>query len=302
MGVVSNPENPHYKDGKPPRDPHTQNFGAGHGTNNNDAAYELRNEVSRQAEMIRGLEDVHEPPYSASRSFFSGLENAPVSPRQLPQDDTRRSILAVPQPRATYDYRPQVPSNLSISTKRPYGSIGGSPHQADTTPAQPSPSRARPPPPPPPGPQPPLSAIEAPPGSLLRRHTSADIRAHGWQPQPPSFSSGPPSGHLPSSPSHLGPPDDRLRDSLSQYSFPPSQNPYSRPPSPPPPPGPPTFSNGDTFKELNNFQWDRPTRRSIFQHDSSAPPTRRGSMAHILNDDNDSDPRGDDDRKRKRLM
>lgn len=27
MGVVSNPENPHYKDGKPPRDPHTPNSG-----------------------------------------------------------------------------------------------------------------------------------------------------------------------------------------------------------------------------------------------------------------------------------
>jgi hypothetical protein len=41
--------------------------------------------------------------------------------------------------------------------------------------------------------------------------------------------------------------------------------------------------------------------------ESSAPPTRRGSMAHILNpsdtaerSDEDEDPRGDDDRKRKR--
>lgn len=253
--------------------------------------------------MIRGLEDPHEPPYSASRSYFSGIENAPVSPRQLPQDDTRRSSLAVPQSRAPYDYRPQVPSNLSISTKRPYGSIGGNGNQVETTPSQSSPSRTRPAPPPPPGPHP-LSAVEPPPNSLLRRHTSADIRNHGWQPQqqPPPFSSGPPSSHLPSSPSHLAPPDDRIRESLSQYSFPPNHHSHSRPPSPPPQSGP-TFSNGDTFKELNNFQWDRATtsRRSFFQHDNSAPPTRRGSMAHILNDDNDCGSRGEDDRKRKRL-
>ena len=43
--------------------------------------------------------------------------------------------------------------------------------------------------------------------------------------------------------------------------------------------------------------------------DRSAPPTRRGSMAHILNptdtaereDEDEIDPRGEDDRKRKRL-
>jgi hypothetical protein len=44
--------------------------------------------------------------------------------------------------------------------------------------------------------------------------------------------------------------------------------------------------------------------------DGSAPPTRRGSMAHILNptdtaereDEDEVDPRGEDDRKRKRLQ
>lgn len=229
------------------------------------------------------------------------MENAPVSPRQFPQDDARRSSLAVPQPRAPYDYRPQVPSNLSISTKRPYGSIGGgAANQISTTTTQSSPSTLRPAPPPPPGPPVP---VESPPGSLLRRHTSADIRVHdGWRPQPPPLGSGPPSSHLPSSPSHLGP-DDRIRESFSQYSFPPAHphHPHSRPPSPPPPQAP-TFSNGETFKQLNSFQWDRANeRRSIFQNDSSAPPTRRGSMAHILNNDDDSDPRGDDDRKRRRM-
>lgn len=45
-------------------------------------------------------------------------------------------------------------------------------------------------------------------------------------------------------------------------------------------------------------------------NDGSAPPTRRGSMAHILNptdtaerdDEDDVDPVRDDDRKRKRLQ
>ncbi|KAF3766323.1 hypothetical protein M406DRAFT_339573 [Cryphonectria parasitica EP155] len=267
-------------------------------------AYALNSEVSRQLEVIRGLEEPHEAAYFDRRNYFGGVDNAPVSPRQFPQDDQRRSSLAPPQPRAPYDYRPQVPSNLSITTKRPYGSIGGSSggNQGTNSTAQSSPSTLRPNPPPPPGP--PLSAIEPPPSSLLRRHTSADIRVHEtWRPQPPApYASGPPSSHLPSSPSHLGPNDDRLRESLSHYAFP-SQpsHPHSRPASPPPPQAP-GYSNGETFKQLDSFQWDRAIqRRSIFQHDSSAPPTRRGSMAHILNNDDDSDPRGDDDRKRKRL-
>ncbi|KAK7746837.1 Flocculation suppression protein [Cytospora paraplurivora] len=76
----------------------------------------------------------------------------------------------------------------------------------------------------------------------------------------------------------------------------------SRPPSPPP--TQPSFSNGEGFEKLRSWEWGSATqsRKSIF-NDGSAPPTRRGSMAHILNnDDSDtSNPRGDDDRKRKRL-
>ncbi|PSR93637.1 HSF-type DNA-binding-domain-containing protein [Coniella lustricola] len=275
-------------------------------------AYQLNSEVSRQLELIRGLEEPQEQPnYLDRRPYFSALDNAPVSPRQFPQDDQRRSSLAPPQPRAPYnDYRPQVPSNLSITTKRSLSSIGGSNSGSvvNSTTAQSSPSMLRPNPPPPP-PTAPLSAMEVPPGSLLRRHTSADIRvnAENWRPQPPApYASGPPSSHLPSSPSHLGPGDDRLRESLSHYSFPPpppSSHPLSRPPSPPPPSHVPGYSNGETFKQLDSFQWDHAVqRKSIFHHDSSAPPTRRGSMAHILNNDDDTDPRGDDDRKRKRLI
>lgn len=259
------------------------------------------------------MEEPHEPAYFDRRPYFNSVENAPVSPRHFAQDEGRRSSLAVPQPRAPYDHRPQVPSglsqnlsqNLSISTKRGYGSIGGSntATQVNSSTGQSSPSTLRPVPPPPPGPHP--LSIEHP--SMARRHTSADIRVHeNWRPQPPPpFSSGPPSSHLPSSPSHLGPGDERLRESLSSYAFPPTQSPrHSRPPSPAPPQAP-MFANGDTFKQLNNFQWDRSSeRRSIFQQDTSAPATRRGSMAHILNNDDDGDFRGgeDDRNKRKRLM
>ncbi|WYZ37340.1 hypothetical protein EsH8_II_000846 [Colletotrichum jinshuiense] len=270
----------------------------------------LQGEMARQADMLRTIDDPQESPFANSRAYFSTVENAPVSPRQLPQDDPRRGgNLAVPQPRGQNFYRPPVPSNLSINTRRPYGSIG-----AGTAPQASSPLRGAPPPPPP-GPHP-LAQVEPPPGSLARRHTSADIRAHGWQPAaPPPFASsgppsGPPSGPWPSSPSRAAPEDQRLRESLSTYSL---QNasharPMSRPTTPPGVP----FSNGggggDTF---GNWSWNSANRdnKNLAIRDSSGPPTRRGSMAHILNptdtaerDDEDEDPRGDDDRKRKRMQ
>jgi hypothetical protein len=68
----------------------------------------------------------------------------------------------------------------------------------------------------------------------------------------------------------------------------------------------------DTF---GSWSWNSANRgggdnRNLMVKDHSAPPTRRGSMAHILNptdtaeraDEDAFDPRGDDDRKRKRLQ
>lgn len=264
----------------------------------------LQVEVQRQMEMVRTLEEPHEPLFASSRSYFANIENAPVSPRQMPQDDPRRSNLAVPQSRQPNYYRPSVPSNLSISTRRPYGSIGGSPAQSSS----PSTLRVQPPPPPP-GPHP-LANVEVPPGSLARRHTSADIRAHGWQPNPPPFASGPPSSQWPSSPNRPAMPEDqRIRDSFSHYSLQPSSQPHSRPTTPPPPP----FSNGaPAVDNFGSWSWNSAGRdnKNLSVRDNSAPPTRRGSMAHILNptdtaereDEDEMDPRGDDDRKRKRLQ
>ncbi|KAL1843631.1 hypothetical protein VTJ49DRAFT_613 [Mycothermus thermophilus] len=272
-------------------------------------------EVQRQMDIFRSIEDPHDPALAGRQQYFSKVENAPVSPRQLPQDDPRRNTLAVPQPRhPNYQYRPSVPSNLSVSSRRPYGSIGG-----NATQSSPSSLRVQPPPPPPPGPHA-LANVELPPGNLGRRHTSADIRAHGWQPNPPPFASGPPSGPWPSSPNRLAPQaaeDQRIRDSFSHYSLQPPQ-PHSRPTTPPPPlphlsnggPPPPPPAAIDTF---GSWSWNsaaNSNNRNLMVKDHSAPPTRRGSMAHILNpadpadriDEDSLDPRGEEDRKRKRLQ
>ncbi|KAG5794674.1 hypothetical protein H9Q69_006254 [Fusarium xylarioides] len=266
----------------------------------------LQGEMQRQAEVLRTLDEPpQEAPYTGRQQYFANVENAPVSPRQLAQDDQRRGpALGVPPARGQNFYKPPVPSNLSSSTRRPYGSISGS----STT--QSSPLRTGPPPPPP-APHP-LSNVETVPGpgSLARRHTAADIRAHGWQPAPSPFSTGAPSGAWPPSPSRVAPEDQRIRDSFSTYSLQAASqtHPHSRPTTPPPP-----FANGagggsDTF---GGWSWGSAGRenKNLAVKDHSAPPTRRGSMAHILNpsdtaerSDEDEDPRGDDDRKRKRMQ
>lgn len=272
----------------------------------------LQGQIQRQMEEFRSLDEPHGSVFASTRPYFSNVENAPVSPRQMPQDDPRRSgsTLTVPgqPPRLpTYNnYRPAVPSNLSISTpgRRPFGSTSG-----NSTGTSPSSLRPHPPPPPPH----PLSSVDLHPG-LARRHTSADIRAAGWQanpppPNPPPTFSGPPSSQWPSSPNRPGLSEDqRIRDSFSHYSLQSASHPRSRPASPPPPPTFSTNGGGDTF---GNWSWNSAGRdnKNLLVRDHSAPPTRRGSMAHILNptdtaerDDEDEDPRGDEDRKRKRLI
>ncbi|KJR85436.1 heat shock transcription factor [Sporothrix schenckii 1099-18] len=271
----------------------------------------LQGEIQRQAEMARGLDESHEHPFSSSRPYFANVDNAPVSPRQMPQDDPRRSNLSVPQQRPPNFHRPPVPSNLSISTRRPYGSIGG------TTQSSPSSVRPQHPPPPPPPSQHPLATVEPSP-NMARRHTSADIRAHGWQPTnapyPPTGGPPLPPTQYPSSPSRAGPPEDqRIRDSFSAYSLQSASQPHSRPETPPP--TLPPFANGSNHgngngPDLGNWSWASANRsnNSLNIKDSSAPPTRRGSMAHILNptdtaerEDEDGSPR-EDERKRKRMV
>lgn len=282
----------------------------------------LQGEMQRQAEMLRSLDESHEPPlFSGTRQFFAGVENAPVSPRQMPQDDPRRSTLTVPQSRTAGNfYRPPVPSNLSISTRRPYGSIGGGTTVVPST----SPSRSQLPPPPP-VPSHNLTPMEPPANNMGRRHTSADIRAHGWQTSAPPHLSplGPGPGSVPvpvpsqypTSPNRL-PEDQRIRESFSAYSLQAASQPHSRPETPPPPPpflGANANTNGNgngAGPDLGNWSWGSAVSRnsSLNVKNSSAPPTRRGSMAHILNPtdtaeraDEDASPR-DEDRKRKRMV
>ncbi|KAI2632391.1 hypothetical protein GGR54DRAFT_583298 [Hypoxylon sp. NC1633] len=250
----------------------------------------VQGEIQRQTDFFRSIDEPHEPPFQNSRQVFANLDNPPVSPRQLAQDDQRR--LGVHPSRGANFYRPSVPSNLS---RRSYGSMGGS-----TTQSSPSPLRSQAVPPPS-GPHP-LATVEPPPSGLPRRHTSADIRAHGWQTNPPPYVSGPPhSSHWPPSPSRAAQEEQRIRDPPPHYSL-------SRPTTPPAP-----FSNGSIgngLDSLNNWSWSSANRenKNLAVKDMSAPPTRRGSMAHILNPtdtierDDEDDPRGDEDRKRKRLQ
>ncbi|KAG6002538.1 hypothetical protein E4U54_000858 [Claviceps lovelessii] len=308
----------------------------------------MQGEMQRQADMLRSGDEPYEVPFGVRQPYFSAIDHAPVSPRQLPQDDPRRpgpggpgghSVLTVPQARGQPLYRPTVPSTLSIGSRRPYGSIGGN----STTQSSPLRNAAAPPPP---GAPHPLSNVETPPvnsssnsnnvggsgssnnnnnigggssiigsSSLARRHTTADICAHGWQPgQSPFPSSNVPAAWSPS-PGRVGPEDQRVRESLSGYSMQTASHsyPHSRPATPPPPlthtPANGASNGADAF---GGWSWNgagsRDTKVSLFK-ESSAPPTRRGSMAHILNpsdtaerSDEDEDARGEDDRKRKRMQ
>jgi len=264
----------------------------------------MQAEIQRQVDTIRSMEEPPEPPFSGSRSYFSNLslDNAPVSPRQMPQDDPRRqSTLGVP-PRQNF-YRPPVPSHLSITPRR-YGSIG-----ANTSQSSPSSLRSQvPPPPPPPHP---LAAVQSPPTNLPRRHTSADIRnVQGWQANASPFGSGQSSSQWPSSPKRNAATmneDQRIRDSFSSYSLTNASSQgrdISRPTTPP-------FTNGNTADHLNSWSWGaaRDKTPSGLLKDNSGPPTRRGSMAHILNpaetaereEEHEEDLR-EEDRKRKRLQ
>lgn len=267
-----------------------------------DPVLALQSEMQRQADLARSYDEPQqEAPYAGPRTYLSGPENPPVSPRQLPQDDPRR----LGPGRGGQPYRPLVSSNLSAGSRRPYGSIGGS------SPNQSSPLRNAPAAPPPAPHLLPPATAESLASGTGRRHTSADIRAHGWQPAPSPYSSNPPSGVWPSSPSRVPPEDQhqRLRESLSSYSLQSASHahPRSRPTTPPPP-----AANGgqDAFGSWTwNSAGSRESKGPGGFKDSSAPPTRRGSMAHILNPsetaeraEEDEEMRGDDDRKRKRMQ
>ena len=286
--------------------------------------YAMRQDISRQADQLRTMDEGQDPLFSNKQSLFQSTNLTfdpaiPMSPRQRPFDESRRpSLQAIGRPNS---FKAPVPTHLQVSPRR-YGSIG-------TGSGAYSPSSTRPnylpPPPPPQPPQHPLATMSSPPASLARRHTSADIRVHGWSGGQQSsqynhgsspYASGQSSSAWPSSPrATANPGDQQLRDALAQYELPRASNTGSRQPSPPPPheTGAPSFTSsfGGSYANTNDAGWQLPGARYPFKGiESSLPPTRRSSMASnvhsLLNPadtaEREGEDEGPDERKRKRLL
>ncbi|OJJ33145.1 hypothetical protein ASPWEDRAFT_114734 [Aspergillus wentii DTO 134E9] len=269
----------------------------------------MQKELERQLDAVRALETPHDPYLSARQPYFANVSTdpgPPLSPRQMPQEDGRRpSVMEAPR---TNMIRPPVPPHLAASPRR-YGSIGA---------ANSPPNYSRPQIPsvvPPQQPMPhPLSTVSSPPGpNLARRHTSADIRQHGWPPPgvspfPPTNPAGGATGPWPPSP-HRTPTssEQQVRDVLAQYEmgvprrFQDNNSRHATPPLN-------AESTPSTLSVENAWSFGG----SRFpRHESSLPATRRSSMAsnvHSLLNPADTAERPDedqhtmaDDRKRKRL-
>ncbi|KAH8690958.1 HSF-type DNA-binding-domain-containing protein [Talaromyces proteolyticus] len=265
----------------------------------------MQREIERQLDTVRGLETPHESLLSSRQQPFYANVTAeagpPLSPRQMPQDDSRRPSLA--DVSKSNSIRPPVPQHLAVSPRR-YGSIGA----GHASPGY------RPPPPPqqPPVPHP-LSSVSSPPGpNLTRRHTSADIRQHGWPPtgvSPFANASGNSSGPWPSSP-HRAPisSEQQVRDVLAQYEISGPRRRTDIPRHATPPLG------GEPLPLSSHLNVDStwPGGGPKFPHNnSSLPATRRSSMAsnvHSLLNPTDTAERPEEedslseDRKRKRIQ
>ncbi|KAJ5683152.1 hypothetical protein N7462_006317 [Penicillium macrosclerotiorum] len=268
----------------------------------------MQRELEKHIEATRAMETSHDTLMPPRQPFFGNLpieSGPPLSPRQLPQDDSRRQSMI----------RPPVPPHLAVSPRR-YGSIGGANAAVPNYNRMHNPSgaAAAPPPPPPPPPQQqpaphPLS-ISTPPGpNLGRRHTFADIRQADWPPTgtspfPPNHTTGSGSGPWPSSPHRLPTSSEQqVRDVLAQYEMgaPRRLQDQSRHATPPAPAEPsPSMLSADSGWTLGGSRFPR--------QESSLPATRRSSMAsnvHSLLNPADTAERPDEDqqedRKRKRL-
>ncbi|RKF77795.1 hypothetical protein GcC1_060004 [Golovinomyces cichoracearum] len=256
----------------------------------------MQSEIQKHVELIRSLDEPSE-----TRPYLSTIlvENGPVSPRQTSKGDVRRGQTPSIQPWQSYN-RSSAHAPLSTSSRR-YDPAG-------TNNVQSSPSNSRL--------QPPLQpllphsltnplSIPSPPTSISRRHTSADIRnVQGWQ---TSSTLNCPGQNIPrwtSSPKRnlAGMNEEQhIHESFSSYSITNASSHFypenSRPTTPP------LSSNGSSADHLNSWSWTSGNKCT-----TSGPPTRRGSMAHILNPADTSENHGEhdetqreDDRKRKRI-
>ncbi|KAE8308491.1 HSF-type DNA-binding-domain-containing protein [Aspergillus transmontanensis] len=267
----------------------------------------MQAELEKHLDSVRALEHPPDPYLSIRQPYVPTVSidpGPPLSPRQMPQEDSRRpSVIDATRPNMI---RPPVPSHLAVSPRR-YGSIGA---------ANSSPTYSRPQVPtviPPQQPVPhPLSSVSSPPGpNLARRHTSADIRQHGWPPpgvspfqsaHQPGTATAPwsPSPHRTQTSS-----DQQVREVLAQYEMGAPRRLQDTSRHATPPLNPDQTNSGPTADN----SWTLGPR--FPRHDTSLPATRRSSMAsnvHSLLNPADTAERPDEeqhatleDRKRKRL-
>lgn len=268
----------------------------------------MQKEIGRQLEYIRALEQPQEPLMNGRQSIYVGgpLE-PPLSPRGYNYPDSRRSSVQVePQHVGIRPPVPPIPPQFATSPRR-FGSISVS---------QASPGFSRPALPP----QVqqsvhPLASVSTPPlpPGLARRHTSADIREHGW-PQPNQngspFASDQSSSQWPaSSPTNtMNAGDQQIRDQLAKYEINGARRQTVAPnqtTSPLVPEAPPSGLGVDNVSWSVGSRFPRPTFEL-----HSAPATRRSSMASnvhsLLNPaetaERDENEGPDDRTKRKRLQ
>ncbi|KHJ32188.1 putative flocculation suppression protein [Erysiphe necator] len=253
-------------------------------------------EVQRQADLIQSLDEATE-----SRSRFSNTppENFSISPRQEPPEDSRRSQGIAISSRHNFNRQP-------VHSHFPTVQARIEPTRINNPQSSPSTVRLHSPYPNPVYPYVNSLPNTSPPTNIMRRHTSADIRnLYGWQTNSHSNGARQDILHKSSSPKHGQvsiKEEQRIRDSFSTYSMS-KKSPHrnlenTRLTTPPP------SMNSLSGDHLNNWSWSSGKDKSGI----SGPPTRRGSMAHILNptdtaernEDHEEDSRGDN-RKRKRV-
>ncbi|KIW91610.1 uncharacterized protein Z519_07578 [Cladophialophora bantiana CBS 173.52] len=282
----------------------------------------MQKEIARQLEYVRALEAPQDSLQNGRQPFYPGSSTLepPLSPRGFNYPDSRRSSIQIEsQHVGLRPPVPPIPPQFSSSSPRRFGSIS-IPHV--------SPGFSRPalPTQPPSGVHPLASVVTPPPLNLARRHTSADIREHGW---PPANGNGNGNGSpyasgqssvqwQPSSPQQPAQAagDQQIRDQLAQYEINgPKRTPTVNQASQPTPPLTSSSEAPPAGLGVENVPW--PLGGSKFPRPNfelhSAPATRRGSMAtlHSLlnpaetaeqeNEDEGAGQGRDDDRKRKRL-
>ncbi|KAK5319010.1 Flocculation suppression protein [Exophiala xenobiotica] len=270
----------------------------------------MQKEIARQLEFVRALETPSESLQTGRQLYYpsGGALEPPLSPRGYNYPDSRRSSVQIEMQHV--GLRPPVPPLPQFSSSpRRFGSIS-IPH--------PSPGFSRPalPTHPPPSVHP-LASVSTPPINLTRRHTSADIREHGWPPTHDHANGSPyASGHSsvhwqPSSPQQAPQVGDRLlQDQLARYEINGPKG-HATTANQPTPPLTSSSEAAPAGLGVENVPWtpgaNKFPRPNFELH--SAPATRRGSMAtlhSLLNPaetaERENEDDGNDDRKRKRMV